>query len=134
MSTATASDADIFRAVSKLVSAYTENLVFSQDETGAFNRSPYDVFLKRNGLPRKPAARETSLEYSRRLLKSIERLERDSPLSWVTHNPHKKHRRHHRQLKFVKRNPSTEEGTFQFHDQPFKFGRRRTPGAEDLLR
>jgi hypothetical protein len=130
VSAATASDADIFRAVSKLVSAYTENLVFSQDETGAFNLSPYDVFLKKNGLPRKPAARETSLEYSRRLLKLIERLERDSPLSWVTHNPHKKHRRHHRQLKFVKRNPSTEEGTFQFHDQPFKFGREELQGLK----
>ncbi|HJS66443.1 MAG TPA: hypothetical protein VJ760_03830 [Nitrospiraceae bacterium] len=73
---ATASDADIFHAVSKLVSAYTEGLVFSQDETGAFNLSPYDVFLEKNGLPRKPAATETSSEYSRRLLRLIERLER----------------------------------------------------------
>lgn len=127
---ATASDANIFRAVSKLVSAYTEGLVFSQDETGAFNLSPYDVFLEENGLPRKPAARETSSEYSRRLLTLVERLERDSRLSLVTHNPHKKHRRHHRHFKFVKRNPATEDGTFQFHDQPFKFGREELQGLK----
>lgn len=127
---ATASDADIFRAVSTLVSAYTEGLVFSQDETGAFNLSPYDVFLEMNGLPHKPAARETTSEYSRRLLTLIERLERDSRLSWVTHNPHKKHRRHHRHLKFVKRNPATEDGKFQFHDQPFKFGREELQGLK----
>ncbi len=127
---ATASDADIFRAVSKLVSAYTEGLVFSQDETGAFNLSPFDVFLEKNGLPRKPATRETSLEYSRRLLTLIKRLERDSRLSWVTNNPHKKHRRHHRHLKFVKRNPATEDGKFQFHDQPFKFGQEELQGLK----
>jgi hypothetical protein len=127
---ATASDTDIFRAVSKLVSAYTEGLVFSQDETGAFSLSPYDVFLEKNSLPRKPAARETSSEYSRRLLTLIERLERNSRLSWVTNNPHKKHRRHHRHLKFVKRNPTTEDGTFQFHDQPFKFGREELQGLK----
>lgn len=127
---ATASDTDIFRAVSKLVSAYTEGLVFSQDETGAFSLSPYDVFLEKNSLPRNPAARETSSEYSRRLLTLIERLERNSRLSWVTNNPHKKRRRHHRHLKFVKRNPATEDGTFQFHDQPFKFGREELQGVK----
>ncbi|TKB67053.1 MAG: hypothetical protein E8D47_04445 [Nitrospira sp.] len=127
---ATASEADIFHAVSKLVSAYTEGLVFSQDETEAFNLSPYDVFLEKNGLPRKPAARETSLEYSRRLLKLIERLERDSAMSWVTTDPRKKHRRHHRHFTFVKRNPATKDGTFQFHDQPFKFGREELQGLK----
>ncbi|MBA5865326.1 MAG: hypothetical protein GDA67_01360 [Nitrospira sp. CR1.3] len=126
----TASDAEIFRAVSRLVSAYTEGLVFSQDETGAFNLSPYDVFLERNGLPRKPAPRESVLEYSRRLLTLIERQEHDSRLSWVTKNPHKNLRRHHRQLKFVRRNPATEDGKFQFHDQPFKFGREELQGLK----
>lgn len=122
LNVATASDTDIFHAVANLVSAYTEGLVFSQDESGAFNLSPYDVFLEKNGLPRKPAPRESPLEYSRRLLASIERLEQGNSLSWVSRNPHKKHRRHHRHLKFVKRNPATEDGAFQFHDQPFTFG------------
>ena len=130
LNVATASDTDIFHAVTNLVSAYTEGLVFSQDESGAFNLSPYDVFLERNGLPRKPAPQESPLEYSRRLLASIERLEHGDHLSWVSHNPHKKHRRHHRHLKFVKRNPATEDGTFQFHDQPFRFGREELQGLK----
>lgn len=124
----TASDAEIFRAVSQLVSAYTEGLVFSQDESGAFNLSPYDVFLEINGLPRKPAPRESALDYSRRLLSLIERLEHDGRLSWVTKNPHKQTRGRHRHLKFVKRNPATEDGKFQFHDQPFTFGQEELQG------
>lgn len=128
--TATASDTEIFRAVANLVAAYTEGLVFSMDESGAFNLSPYDVFLEKNGLPRKPAPRETDSEYSRRLLASIERLERGSSLSWVSHNPHKNHRRHHKHLKFVRRNPATEDGQFQFHDQPFLFGAKELQGLK----
>lgn len=130
LNVATASDTDIFRAVSMLVSAYTEGLVFSQDERGAFNLTPYDVFLEKNGLPRKPAAREDPLEYSRRLLTLIERLERGNSLSWVTRNSDKPHRRHHRHLRFVRRNPATEDGKFQFHDQPFSFGREELQGLK----
>jgi hypothetical protein len=73
------------------------------------------------------------LEYSRRLLASIERLEHGNSLSWVSHNPHKKHRRHHRHLKFVKRNPATEDGAFQFHDQPFTFGAEELRGLKIFL-
>jgi hypothetical protein len=58
LNVATASDADVVQAVVKLVTAYTESLVFSQDESGVFNLSPYDVFLETNGLSRKPAPRE----------------------------------------------------------------------------
>ena len=130
LNVAAASDTDIFRAVSRLVSAYTEGLVFSQDENGAFNLSPYDVFLKKNGLPRKPAVRENPLEYSRRLLTLIERLERSNSLSWVTRNPDKPHRRHHRHLKFVNRNPAAEDGKFQFHEQPFTFGAEELRGLK----
>lgn len=45
LNVATASDTDIFHAVANLVSAYTEGLVFSRDENGAFNLSPYDLSL-----------------------------------------------------------------------------------------
>ncbi|MFY4729321.1 hypothetical protein [Nitrospira sp. BLG_2] len=130
LNVATASDTDIFHAVANLVAAYTEGLVFSQDESGAFNLSPYDVFLEKNGLPRKPAPRETALEYSRRLLASIERLESGNSLSWVSRNPHKKHRKHHRHLNFVRQNPATEDGRFQFHDQPFAFGTEELRGLK----
>lgn len=30
----------------------------------------------------------------------------------------------------MKRNPATEDGTFQFHDQPFKFGREELQGLK----
>ncbi|NOS78576.1 MAG: hypothetical protein HOP35_11585 [Nitrospira sp.] len=130
LNVATASDTDIFHAVANLVSAYTEGLVFSQDESGAFNLSPYDVFLEKNGLPRKPALRESPLEYSRRLLASIERLEHGNSLSWVSQHPHKKLRKHHRHLKFVKRDPATADGAFPFHDQPFTFGAEELRGLK----
>lgn len=132
VSVATATDTEIFNAVANLVSAYTEGLVFSQDDTGTFNLSPYDVFLEKNGLPRKPARQESGLAYSRRLLTLIERLEHDGRLGWVADRPHKNHRRHHRHrhLKFVAGNPNTENGKFQFHDQPFKFGAKELQGLK----
>lgn len=42
-----ATDHKIFRAVSKLIAAYTKDLAFSQDDDGNFNLSPYDVFLEK---------------------------------------------------------------------------------------
>jgi hypothetical protein len=130
LNVATASDTEIFHAVSRLVSAYTEGLIFSQDESGAFNLSPYDVFLESNNLPRKPAPGESAIDYSRRLLTLIKQLERNGSLSLVTQNPHKKHRRHHRHLRFVRGNPATEDGRFQFHDQPFTFGAEELRGLK----
>jgi cytochrome c peroxidase len=130
LNVATASDREIFHAVSQLVGAYTEGLIFSQDESGAFNLSPYDVFLERNNLPRKPAPGESAIAYSRRLLTLIKQLERNGGLSMVTQNPHKKHRRHHRHLRFVKGNPATEDGKFKFHDQPFTFGAEELRGLK----
>lgn len=127
---ATATDAELLNAVAKLVAAYTESLVFSQDESGAFNLSPYDVFLEKNHLPRKPAPGESAIDYSRRLLALIERLEHSGRLSWVTQNPNKKHRRHLRHVRFVKRNPATEDGAFRFHDHPFTFGAEELRGLK----
>lgn len=126
----TASDETIFHAVSKLVVAYTESLAFSQDERGAFNLSPYDAFLEQNGLPRKPAEQESDLEYSRRLLSLIERLERGNGLSWLAHTSSRSEKRHHRRIRFVKRNPATEDGNFTFHDQPFAFGAEELRGLK----
>jgi hypothetical protein len=69
-----ASDAGILGAVAKLVEAYLQSLVFAQDDSGAFNGSPYGVFLRKNGLPRVPDAGETDLAYGRRLLTLIDNL------------------------------------------------------------
>jgi hypothetical protein len=68
------SDAAIVNDVAALIQAYLETLVFSQDVSGQFNGSPYDVFLIKNGLPRSPAANETPLQYSQRLLQLIDNL------------------------------------------------------------
>ena len=47
-----ASDQEIFNAVVKVVTAYVNGLRFSQtDDAGNLIRSPFDVFLSRNGLP-----------------------------------------------------------------------------------
>jgi hypothetical protein len=48
---------------------------------GAFNGSPLDVFLIKNGLPQQPAANETPIQYSRRLLRLVAGL---SHPQWVT--------------------------------------------------
>lgn len=107
-----ASDEEIFEGVSQLIAAYTEDLTFSQDDEGNFNLSPYDVFLKKNGLPQQPRYRESSSRYSLRLLRSIERLEKRGQLEYVTENP------------------ATDDGAFQFHDQPFLFGEDELKGLK----
>lgn len=109
---ATASDKDLFHAVAKLISAYTENLTFSQDEVGNFNLSPYDVFLEINKLPRQPRSPESDLSYSQRLLSKIKFRERRGRLRYVTENP------------------ATDNGEFLFHDQPFVFGKAELRGLK----
>jgi hypothetical protein len=88
-------DQEIFDAVVKVVSAYVKQLQFSQqEESGALIRSPFDMFLSRNGLPQNPNNGETPLDYSRRLLTLVNGLA--SP-QFVTSTPHR------------------ADGQFQFH-------------------
>lgn len=111
-----ASDQEIFDAVVKVVAAYVNGLRFSQtDDAGNLIRSPFDVFLSRNGLPQQPNSGETSLGYSRRLLTLVNALA--SP-QFVTANPN---------------NPSLN-GNFQFHSpQPFVFGAQELAGLKIFL-
>ena len=52
----------------KVVAAYVNGLLFSQTEdSGAPIRSPFDVFLEKNGLPQRPDPNESPIDYSRRL-------------------------------------------------------------------
>ena len=68
-------DQEIFDAVVKVVAAYVNGLRFSQtDDAGNLIRSPFDVFLSRNGLPQQPNSGETPLDYNRRLLTLVNRL------------------------------------------------------------
>jgi hypothetical protein len=112
---ARATEQEIFDGVVRLVSAYVEQLVFSQDDTGAFNLSPYDVFLIRNGFPRKPDQNESDLDYSRRLRSLITDREQAGT------------------LQFVFGNPNTTDGKFQFHDQEFRFGSEELLGLKLFL-
>ncbi|MCA9774902.1 MAG: hypothetical protein KC466_20955, partial [Myxococcales bacterium] len=49
-----ATDAEIVDAVARLIAAYVEGLRFGADAAGRHVGSPYDLFLRRNGLPRAP--------------------------------------------------------------------------------
>src|SRR6185295_19204653 len=111
-----ASDQEIFDAVVRVVAAYVNGLRFSQtDDGGNPIRSPFDVFLSRNGLPQQPNSGETPLDYSRRLLTLVNALA--SP-QFVTANPN---------------NPSLL-GKFQFHGtQPFAFGAQELAGLKIFL-
>lgn len=93
----TANDAAILAAVSKLVNAYMLSLDFKRDDSGAYSGSPYDLFLKRNNIPRKPDNGEPRESYSRRLRDAVMALK----------NP-----------VFV----TTNDGAFTTHPIPFVFG------------
>ena len=112
-----ASDQEIFDAVVKVVAAYVNGLRFSQtDDSGNLIRSPFDVFLSRNGLPQRPNSGETPLNYSRRLLTLVNAL--GSP-QFVTSNPN---------------NPTNLHGKFQFHPgQGFIFGAQELAGLKIFL-
>jgi len=104
-----ASDEQIVNAVAKLISRYVEQLEFSRDEDGAFNGSPYDLFLLRNNLPRRPRGRETPDQYSKRLAAALDAL--PTPL-------------------FV----ADVDGPFAFHDQIFQFDAQELEGLKIFLR
>ncbi len=98
---------EVFEAVTNLISIYTEDLMFAQDESIL---SPYDSFLKANHLPTAPDKNETPLEYSKKLLTFIDRLEKNN------------------KLQFVSKNPNTEHGGFEFHDRAYEFGMQQLQG------
>ena len=106
-------DQEIFDAVVKVVAAYVNGLLFSQtDDNGTPIRSPYDVFLELNGLPGRPDANESPLDYSRRLRTLVNGLA--SP-------------------QFVAANPNRSNGQFQFHSQSFQFGATELEGLKIFL-
>lgn len=126
-----ATDQQIFQAISQLIAAYTDQLLFSQDNEGNFNLSPYDLFLEVNDLPRQPGKWESALSYSQRLLANIQHLESRGHLKFL--NQHFKARKKtplKKSIQFVERNPQTEDGKFQFHDQPFTFGPEELKGLK----
>jgi hypothetical protein len=103
-----ATDAEVLQAVAKVVAAYISGLRYSRDTTGAYDFSPFDVFLKLNGLPRKPDEGEAPLDYARRLRTAVETLA--SP-EWVT----------------------PDMGSYLHHAAPFAFGPTELQGLEIFL-
>ncbi|HTO08485.1 MAG TPA: hypothetical protein VMR86_15670, partial [Myxococcota bacterium] len=103
-----ASDEAIVNQVAKLISRYVQELEFASDDTGAFSGSPYDLFLLRNNLPRKPKGRETPAKYTQRLAAALDQL--PTPL-------------------FV----ANIDGPFALHAQPFVFDARELEGLRIFL-
>ena len=104
-----ASDKEIFNTVAKLVSAYVTNLTFQVDEKGIYIGSPYDAFLKKNNLPRKPNKNESAKSYSARLLNAVNKL---------------------KQPEFIYAN----ENTFASHKQKFVFSKIELQGMKLFFR
>ena len=100
-----ATDKEIFNAVAKLVSAYVSNLSFQVDKQGHYIGSPYDAFLKKNNLPRKPGKNESTQAYSARLLKALNHL---------------------KQPRFIK----AGENKFASHKQDFVFSKKQLQGMK----
>lgn len=107
--TSRASDDEILAGVSRLIAAYVESLVFAEDDTGAFAGSPYDRFLLKNNLPRKPRPLEPVRSYVTRLRQLLAAL--DEP-------------------EFV----GAADGTFALHRQEFVFGPLELDGLRIFLR
>ena len=103
------SDTDILGRVGELVAAYMESLTFSRDASGAYDGSPYDVFLRKNSLPRAPEDGESDRAYSQRLMGLLE-----VGSDW----------------KFV----GPEQGAFKTHAQDFVFGPRELAGLKIFFR
>ncbi|MEI9863145.1 MAG: hypothetical protein WDN00_01010 [Limisphaerales bacterium] len=102
-------DDQILQTVAALIQVYLESLTFSRETNNAFNGSPYDVFLMKNGLPQQPAANETSAQYARRLLRLVTQL---SQPQFVT---------------------DPDDGEFTTHAQSFQFGPAELEGLKIFL-
>ena len=63
----TASDEEVLDAVARAVTAYMSLLLYSRDDERAYDSSPYDVFLEKNRLPRKPDRGQSDAYYVRNL-------------------------------------------------------------------
>ena len=103
-----ATNEEIVTAVARFLTAYTDSLFASRDAVGAFNGSPYDTFLRKNGLPIAPRRGESDRVYSRRLAHGLTKLSAPA---------------------FV----SEADGAFRLHQQPFVFGAEALRGLRVFL-
>lgn len=103
-----ASDHQIFEAVIRLVGQYLRSLDFARDADGRYNGSPFDAFLRKNGLPLAAIPGESPIEYSDRLANLVNGL---------------KHPR------FV----SDRDGQFNVQKQRFVFGAEELDGFKTFF-
>lgn len=94
---ANATDQEVVDHIARLMTVFMKSITLQKDDSDNFFGSPYDVFLEKNNLPKKPAPGETAFEYSQRLLQLVE--SKGDSLEFVTE----------------------EDGSFETHDQEFKF-------------
>ena len=104
-----ASDEQLVSAVAKIISAYVTDLAFSKNENNEYDGSAYDLFLQKNKLPRKPAGGESKQQYSQRLIKAVNKLQR--PV-------------------FVK----SSERKLETHAKSFTFGKKELQGMKLFFR
>jgi len=106
---AKASDKQLVKAAARLISAYVDQLRFSQDGDGHYNASPYDLFLAANALPSAPEKNETPQEYAAHLAAALDALQAPDYID-------------------------ASDGAFDFHDQAFVFGAEELEGLKVFLR
>jgi cytochrome c peroxidase len=104
------SDEQILEAVAKFMHAYMDSIRFGTHNTFRETVSPYDAFLKKNGLPAAPENGESNLGYSKRLLRLVQ--DRHRSFKWVT---------------------PPDDGKFALHDQPYRFGKTELKGLQIFL-
>jgi cytochrome c peroxidase len=104
-----ASAEQLLRTAAKLVTAYVHSLRFGTLGTLRLSRSPYDVFLDKNGLPNAPEGGESDATYAQRLLAAVNLRE---DMSWVTN----------------------ADDQFALHAQEYEFGPAEFRGMKVFLR
>jgi len=108
MNVVQASDTQIIAAVGRMIGVYEKSLQFKKDSDGNYSDSPYDLFLKKNNLPRKPLNGENNLSYARRLRTAIVSVQ---------------------DFQFV----SEKDGNFKLSTQKFTFGPTELQGFQIFL-
>jgi hypothetical protein len=108
-------DSELLGWIGDLMGEYMRSLQFRKDEAGLYSGSPYDAFLRVNGLPQKPEAGESALSYSKRLAARLEGLKQPQ---WVG-------------LDGDIQNPPTQ---MERHSQVFRFGPSEFEGMRIFFR
>lgn len=85
------SDVELLDLMAEFESIYLKTLEFSKNEQAEYRGSPYDKFLEKNQLPRKPEAGETDQAYAERLFAKLKAMKnpvfvRNTDGAFKTHN------------------------------------------------